>query len=214
MIGLEKGDFPYFLSKSLDLLNKNVLVIDNSKMKDLYGSLNAPGINNEDDDETVQQNGVTFVKNIAYSHRAFLLYDYVIVFHGLEVNYDYLDVSDQTYLVCNYEPKYIKALKQKFYDLKKMCTVHILLRDKINDKISDNTVVSSLTNGTDISVENVSVIPFDERDYGIYQSFTYNGVQKIKPLSADYLDVLAEITLKLTGVKQDIKYMKNIYKKA
>lgn len=206
IVGYEKADFPYYISKLLDTYGKNVLVLDNTKYGDTYFSLNNP---EENKLEPIQVGGITFARNIAWSHKFFSEYDYVLVLHGERISEEYLpkSMSDFIYVVTDYDAKHIRFLKDYFSNREEEETqeeveVKLILLDKISEKISNKTILTTLCTNTSLKIvsEEIKTVTTDETDRKMYQALTYNGSQKLKPLSVEYKEVLTSVFMELTGI--------------
>lgn len=212
-IGSENADLPYYLAKCLDGYGKTVLVLDNTRYGDAYYTQKRPDfVPQQAQEDAIQVKGITYHRNIAYSHRAFQCYDYVFILHGEYFEPSYLDnkISDMIYLVSDFEPKHIRYIKSHFMEEKeeKKYKVTLILKDMMNEKVSAKTIIKSLQANTCFDIEKHYVIPFDETDKKMYQSLSYNGTQKLKHLSSDYKDVLADIVSFMTGQENDVKKIK------
>ncbi len=197
IIGVEKGDFAYYLASILNSMGKSVMVIDNSYMSDLYDCLKRP--DDTDDSEVVQQGDVTFLKKRDISPKVSEKYDFVIVNHGMQIYGHIMKLSDYITIVSNFEPRYKKNIINRLKGLE--ATADLVLRDKLNGKISEEKILNDFSSNTSINVEDVYSFPYEEKDASLGQALAVNGHQKYTALSKEYRRVLSKIISKLTNTE-------------
>lgn len=181
--GLERGDFPYFLSRALEEKRFRVLTIDNSCSHDLFLSLKRA----DEKTDYAERGRCVYMRNKyveADRMGAFEKFDAVIMFHGLNADYDLLEMSDKVVLMTDYTPSGIRYIRE-YVDMEYMeglpkDNLILLYRDRPGPKLAEQFIQSQfgLT-----GIENEAAVDYDEGDYNAYISFCYNGVQRLKGLS-------------------------------
>lgn len=190
--GIERGEFVYYMAALLSKEGKAVLVVDNSFSNDIY---DAVGDYDQKQDFVVKQN-ITYVKNANYNRDNDGIYDFALIWHGMNIDEDELMQSDAVFLLPNYTPACLKALNQSIKN-KEMITA-VFLRDSIeSNKITEKSVAEFL----EIPLEKIAgYMVFDARDYENYLAFLYNGRQTFQNLTPSYnecLKLVAENLLEL-----------------
>ncbi len=200
VIGLENGGFPYFLTKSLEEKKYRILVIDNSFSHDLFLALN----NADETSDYVERGRTVYMRNktvLPDQMGAFEKFDIVIIYHGLNVDYDLLDLSDKMVILTDYRPSTIREILHEI-DMSYLntCTpkedLYLVYMDKPSSKISEQYLKKQLQL-TD--VENEYLIYLDEGCYNAYVNLCYNGSQSLKGLSTEYRNTLKAVRNALTG---------------
>ena len=77
--GKEKGDFPYYIAKSLASNKFKVAVIDNSYAKDLYESVHQY----KDDEQSVEKENIVYIRDAEVTDDFKEKFDYVVYYMGL-----------------------------------------------------------------------------------------------------------------------------------
>ena len=187
--GEERCDFSYYAAMLLHTASEKTVVIDNSLDKELFRSVQrAENMQVSTGKATV--NGVTFLKDIAYSPEFFSAFDYVVIFQGENYDREIAELADTVYLMPDYKPSSIERSKNRITD-----NTVVVLHDKAG-KITDKAVAEMLQ----IPHEKVlGGIPINEQDYNCYLSLLYNGKQGLKGLSNDYLEPLMYLFATATG---------------
>ena len=200
VIGLENGGFPYFLTRSFEEKKYRILAIDNSLSHDLFLALH----NADEDSDYVERGRTVFMRNktvLPDQTGAFEKFDIVIIFHGLNVDYDLLDLSDMLVILTDYRPGTIReiniAVDMNYLNI---CvpkeSLFLVYMDKSSGKISEQYIKKKLFL---TEVENENVIYFDEGSYSTYINLCYNGSQSMKGLSSEYKKTLKEIRSAVIG---------------
>lgn len=194
VVGLENGGFPYFLTRSFEEKKYRILVIDNSMSHDLFHALH----NADEESDYVERGRTVFMRNKTVQPDrmgAFEKFDIVIVYHGLNVDYDLADLSDILVLLTDYRPATIRKINDEIdmnylnlYTPKE--NFFLVYMDKPSGKISEQFLKKELFL---TEVENENVICYDEGNYNAYINLCYNGAQTMKGLSSEYRNTLKEI---------------------
>ena len=195
-----KCDFAFFMGKVLADAYPNVIVIDNSTSHELFNAVLNP-INDEDRKlEMVTRGKITYLKDIDYSPDFFKTFEYIVVYEGDTVQEGYLKHSDVLISMPDCKPTTLKNL----YEMPENC--EFILRDTVN-KLSMNSV-AQLAN---IRVKQIAgSLPYDPDDYAHYLSLLYNGRQRLKGLSDEYIQALTYVLIRITdeNERKVEKYMK------
>lgn len=195
-VGLERCDLVYYLQKLLAGLNKNVLVIDNSESHDLIITMaKFTG------DEVVQRKRTIFLKDREISG-PIDMFDYIIVYHGLNPDSSIIAKSDEIICCLTYDK--IKLEKIQFAvelaEIEKPC--HIVWRDKTSGKISEKNEEARLR----LIAKSHYITMLDPADISMYVSLTHNGSQSLKKAKTDIALAVTSLACDITGHKpNDIK---------
>ena len=195
--GEENNCFVYFTALILSAAKKRVLIIDNSRDNSLFYAVSG----GEDPEDLIRQ-GITYIKNRKYYHTPISIYDYILIWQGMEIREEELQHSNMIILLPSYEPGTLKALKKVSKFEKKIAAVFMVNATNHN-KVNDVKISEQLK----VPVEKIlSAIPYDMRDYESYLSFLYNGYQNVRGISSDYSICIKEVARLILGVdKRDVK---------
>lgn len=205
--GMEKGDFVYYLAVILAHAGKNVAVVDNSVTHDIY---NAVSMDAGADVPFVVKQNITYIKNknITENQKNSETYDYYIVWHGLRIKNEILEISDYSYMMPDYTPVQLKYFGDKIKD--KINLNGIIMRDTIvNSKVSSVLAYNYL--GID-ETQVKGIINFDEKDYENYMAFLYNGRQTFSNLSPNFNDCLKLVANEI--LEMEPKQFKKLFDKS
>lgn len=199
IVGAERGDYPYFLARMFEEKKFRILVIDNSCSHDLFLALN----NADEDSDYVERGRTVFMRNKTVARDdtgALEKFDIVIVFHGLHVDYDLIDLSDKVVCLTDYLPTTVRYIvdniDMEYIDEFNKESFYLVFLDKPSGKVSEQVIRHSLSlNG----VENEAVIYTDEGNQNAYINLCYNGAQSLKGLSGEYRNSLKEIRAAILG---------------
>ena len=194
VVGKEIGDLAYFLCKTMEEKKFRVLCIDNSCSHDLFSALKKA----DEEADYVEHGQTVYMRNKTideeYGTGAFEKFDVVIVNHGLNIDYELVDMSDFTILQTDYVPANIAYINDYIdtgylnqLDKEKFAVV---FRDRPSAKVTELYVLKQL--GID-GLELEFVVNYDEANYNAYINFCYNGIQAVKGITSEYKHVLTEI---------------------
>ena len=199
VLGMERGDYPYFLARMFEEKKFRILVIDNSCSHDLFLALG----NADSDSDYVERGRTVFMRNKTVTEDetgALEKFDIVIVFHGYNVDYNLVDMSDKLVLLTDYLPTTVRNIEDNVYleyingfDKENFYLIYL---DKPSGKVSEQLIKRSLSL---TEVENEAIIYFDEGNYNAYINLCYNGSQSLKGLSGEYKNSLKEIRGAILG---------------
>lgn len=202
IVGAERGDYPYFLARMFEEKKFRILVIDNSCSHDLFLALN----NADETSDYVERGRTVFMRNKTVTPDetgALEKFDIVIVFHGFNVDYDLIDLSDKLVCITDYLPttlRYIvENIDMEYINEFDKENLYLVLLDKPSGKVSEQVIRIALSL-TD--VENEAVIYYDEGNHNAYINLCYNGAQSMKGLSGEYKNSLKEIRATILGTKR------------
>lgn len=199
--GKEKGDFAYYIGKSLASNDKLVACIDNSYTKDLFDAVHHIDFGNE---TVVEKENIVYLRDALVNEGFSKKFDYILYYQGLnrqKVPCDYVFIMPgYTYSEVNEA----KNLGEEF-----LSRGQFILRDKTCGKISEKSIASTLSISLD---QIIGYLPLELKDEIAYLNFTYSGRQKIGDLSSELqyaiLTVIAIVT------EEDFGTVKKIYRKA
>ncbi len=206
LCGVERGDVAYYLAVILSHstnLGSTVLVVDNSYSHDIYSAVT----DEELDKEYVIKQNITYIKNALINKDYEGIFDYVIVWHGMNIREDILNNSDHIYVMPDYTRNSIKTIKEKISDFSIVDA--IVLRDSVlMNKLSDQKIAEAL--GVKPELIKYTLI-YDNKDYENYLAFLYNGRQtfgNLSPVFNEYMISLAGTILEINA-KEANKIFKN-----
>ena len=198
--GKEKGDFPYYIAKSLASNKFKVAVIDNSYAKDLYESVHQY----KDDEQAVEKENIVYIRDAEVTDEFEDKFDYVVYYMGLneaEQNAEY------SFILHDYSRVGIHKMQETDKDL--LDKSYFIMRDKVSNKVTERDVVKLLEIKED---QVLGYIPLDDKDEIAYINFSHTGRQRIKDTSIDMqLAVMSTLAI-VTG--DDMKTVKKYYRKA
>ena len=198
--GKEKGDFPYYIAKSLASNKFKVAVIDNSYAKDLYESVHQY----KDDEQAVEKENIVYIRDAEVTDEFKDKFDYVVYYMGLneaEQNAEY------SFILHDYSRIGIHKMQETDKDL--LDKSYFIMRDKVSNKVTERDVVKLLEIKED---QVLGYIPLDDKDEIAYINFSHTGRQRVKDTSIDMqLAVMSTLAI-VTG--DDMKTVKKYYRKA
>lgn len=200
--GVERGDFSYYIAALLAKAGNAILVIDNSFINDVFNSVNENG---EEDNVVLRQN-ISYMKNVKYDREYDDIYDYVVIWHGMNIQQTILLQSDVLYVLPDYTPSCLTQINKLIED--KSLITAICMRDAVeNTKISDVTALKIM----DVDSSKLRyVIAYDNKDYENYLAFLYNGRQTFSNLTPNYGTCLKALVAEVLEVDQ--KQANKLYK--
>ena len=202
--GIERGDFPYYIAAILAENDNIVLVIDNSYTHDLF-----TGVSEDMDKDFVVKQNITYVKNKSFDSSEYEgAFEYVIVYHGMNILPETIKEDDIVYILPDYNPVSLKMIRSKLPA--ELNLNGIIFRDSVmSNKISDAKGAKML--GLKPEKVTYSLI-YDSKDYENYLALIYNGRQKFTNLTPIYNECLIHAISEITGV--DEKEATKMFKKA
>ena len=201
-VGLEHEEIPYYIAQALADKNKNVLVIDNSMKHTLFLSLDRL----DESSDSVEAGKIIFLRNKAFTDDSAFLekFDCVIVYHGMNPDFEMMDLSDRNVLVLNYLTADLRDIK-KYVPLEEVSeyeNLSHLYKDKPSGKVSEAYIRKYLEIP---AVEDETSISFDENDLAMRVNFEYNGIQPVKGLSSETRSYINTFVEEVTGKKKKKK---------
>lgn len=198
--GKEKGDFPYYIAKSLASNKFKVAVIDNSYAKDLYESVHQY----KDDEQAVEKENIVYIRDAEVTDEFKDKFDYVVYYMGLN---DAEQNTEYSFILHDYSRGGIHKMQETDKDL--LDKSYFIMRDKVSNKVTERDVVKLLEIKED---QVLGYIPLDDKDEIAYINFSHTGRQRIKDTSIDMqLAVMSTLAI-VTG--DDMKTVKKYYRKA
>ena len=139
VMGLPQCDIAYYLARAFNAIKKTVLVVDNSRYHELFKS-----IPNPDNEKMVQTGDIYYIENIKYSEEFFAQYDFVIVYHGMDIRDELNAASDYRYLITDYSPITTERLRTELDRQEDTLKYHIIYRNKVSGKIQEKMILQEL----------------------------------------------------------------------
>lgn len=208
IVGLERGDYPYFLTKAFEEKKYRVLTIDNSSRHEVFLSLK------RDDEEAdyVERGRCVFMRNKCVEEdetEALEKFDIVIVFHGMNVDDYLLEISDKVIFTTDYLPFTVNEISS-YVDMQMIEEVpkenlFVIYRDKVGNKLDEKYILRQygLT-----AVENEAAVDYDEGNYNAYVNYCYNGSQQLKGISSEMKAAINLIKTVIVGEEKKKKKKK------
>lgn len=195
-VGLERGDFIYYLASVLSVTAK-ILVADNSVTGDLFKAVN------KSDDTVYEYRNITYVRNLDIAasdmDNAENSYDYILIYAGQDVEDVYFESSDLHVLAM---PDCTKASIDTVaaipYDLSSDETI-IIMRDYCNKKISEKSL-SVMLNVNAGKIAGKMMLSL--QDIASYIALTHNGKQNVKGISDDMRAALTYVVAQIQGLNE------------
>ncbi len=200
--GVERCDFVYHLGRILSSISSTVIVIDNSKDKELYLSVQQPLYEKDKDVYVAKRSDIVYLKDVAYSPEFFEAFEYVLIYDGILPELTDIEKSDYTVILPDYRP----ATLQHFKNMPE--NVEFIMRDRAG-KVNERAV--ALTMGVKPN-QIIGALDYDDRDYAAYLSLLYNGRQKLIGISGEYIIALTYVISKIMGInmKEASKIVKKV----
>lgn len=184
IMGLPICDIPYYLTRILNSTGAKVLLIDNSSEHAIFNMLRKP-----QGDKTAVIGNIVVIYNRRYSETFYNQFDYVVVYHGYEVNEEINQKSDLRFLETDYIQFTTNRIKQVLGNMHDL-PYHIIYRDKISNKITEKIILKEL--GIDEPAGEY-ILTYNESDYMCYLNLLRNGSQQLKGTSADMKDFFKSV---------------------
>lgn len=198
--GKEKGDFPYYIAKSLASNKFKVAVIDNSYAKDLYESVHQY----KDNEQSVEKENIVYIRDAEVSEDFEDKFDYVVYYMGLN---EAKQNAEYSFILNDYSRVGIHKMQETDKEL--LDRSYFIMRDKVTNKVTERDVIKLLEIKED---QLLGYIPLDDKDEIAYVNFSHTGRQRIKDTSVDMqLAVMSALAI-VTG--DDMKTVKKYYRKA
>lgn len=182
-IGKERCELPYFMYRMARIMNRNVLVVDNSVRGDLYRS-----IANAESDYTDMGSSV-FVRNCYIKAAEAEKFDVTLIYNGINVVPHPYEISpDYTYVETTMERVDVEDVKKAYEATGIKNPATLVVTDVTAKKYSVGTLVKNLG----LNAESCYMIPFDIKFQNKYLMLTHNGSVPIKGSSEDVMEFLEE----------------------
>lgn len=204
-IGMERCDVVNYLTNALKTKKIRTLVIDNSFSHDLFLSLNRA----DEEADYLEQGRIIFMRNKCVTKEdtgAFEKFDVVVLYHGLNVNYEMLSLSDYMVFQMDYLPQNLRQLSTMLdlneigsFPAEKTVYLH---RDKGSAKVSEAQICKFLNLPVP---EQESIIYFDEGNQNAYINFLWNGSQETKGVSNEIKTLITSLQTWLIGSEKKKK---------
>lgn len=199
IVGLERGDYPYFLTKTFEEKRYRVLTIDNSSRHEVFLSQKRE----DEEADYVERGRCVYMRNKCVEEEeteALEKFDIVIVFHGMNIDNYLLEISDKVIFTTDYVPATIDEIN-RYVDMQMIEEVpkenlYVIYRDKVGNKLDEKYILRQygLT-----SIENEMVIDYDEGNYNAYINYCYNGSQQLKGISSEMRAAINMIKTVIVG---------------
>lgn len=207
--GVERGDIVYYTAKLLAAGNKSVLCIDNAKRHDLFETVKEDMTGKAAKGERQEKRyvnhfrfkgSIVYTKNALYSRDAFERFDYVLIYHGMDIDKLLFKKSDVRFVMTDTDRFNREDLSRALSAIKEELPVYALFVDVFYGKIREKEFVESLVENEEHLLGSAT-LSFDPVDVEAKQAWQYNGAQKVKVLSPSMKELLLFVNETITGVK-------------
>lgn len=205
VLGIARCDIVYYIARLLNAADKTVLIVDNTLDNGLFHSIRKP-----EGEDMAQIGNIAVISNKKYSEYFFSQYDYVLIYHGMNMNQELCEASDFRIMVSDYHPYQTARIRSKMRKLSKNLDYYVVCRDKVSSKVSDKDILQELGIKSSNVIETYE-ISYNDTDYMCYLNLLRNGTQQPKSTSSEMRDFLKNILYHfLSDIPQ--KEVQKIYK--
>lgn len=198
-VGMERCDVIVYLANMFRTKRIRALLIDNSCDQDLFGSLNRADYKLD----YLEQGRIVYMRNKCVEPDdlgAFEKFDVVVVYHGLNVNYDMVNISDYVVLQTDYFPANIRTI-MNCMELDRVLSLPLenimyVYRDKGSTKVSEAQIKKMMDIPT---VDNEQILFYDEGNFNAYLNYCWNGSQETKGVSSEMKMLVSTLQSWLVG---------------
>lgn len=199
-IGMEQCDILYYISDYGIKQGKKVLVVDNSFSNDMYKAFTTI-----EDGVFVEIGDLMVVKDIQYNENFYSKFDYVFVYHGMNLEKESYEKSDYLYVMTNYMPVQVEKIKE--IPLDKDRVHHMIFRDKVLKKITEDYIVETIG----IQAGDTYVLNVEPKDVELYMLIVYDSFRKLVGCSQEMYDMLLKAGMEIYDIEE--KQMRKIMRK-
>ena len=189
--GVKRGDVVYYIAKLLATFDEPVLVVDNSDQHDTFRSVHHKG----DIDEAYVRN-ITFVRDIAFSERMISAFNYVVVYHGMDIEPTWWNNSDDRFIVTNYDRFDIDDIRDAMAHVAPE-PIGLIFTDKVSGKITERFIVEMLNLPEEV-IEHAIEIPRDDAIEAAKLSLQHDRIYKVAKLPSTMKKALTDIFDRIT----------------
>lgn len=186
--GTKRGDIVYYTTKALASCNEPVLVIDNSRQHDLFGSICVP--DNKIRDITVRN--ITYVKDADFSANVMNDFRYIVIYHGTRISQQWWNNSDIRFIMTNFDRFDVEEIGNAFRmaNIDPSGAIPVFF-DRRSSKIKDLTILQTIgIDKKDAKTDVFLELEPDESSAANWIAFQYNGSQKLSKLSKQMQKVI------------------------
>lgn len=173
--GVKREDVVYYISKLLATFDEPVLVVDNSEQQGVFRS-----VHHRDEDGEIYVKNIAFIHNIAYSERMVDVFQYTIVYHGMEIDQTWWDHSDERFLFTNYDRFDVDDIRDMLRNVD-IGYMGLIFTDKVTDKITERYLVEKLELPKGV-LDDAIEIPREDSIEAARIAFQYNKIGKVNRL--------------------------------
>lgn len=163
VIGIGGNDIMYFLVKAAISASKKMLYVDNTEDGAVFE------LNRKDDtDGCICMDNVSIVRNMAYEEAVYKAFDYVVINHGMQVDKEILEASNELFVITDYDRFHLAKIATV---LKKaeIGKASVIFCDKQNEMITEGYICSYFG----ISSLQEYILEYAEANHAIYISLTH-----------------------------------------
>lgn len=208
--GKERCDIVFALIQTAVAARKNVLVIDNSLMGDLFSVYSAGDQSND----VIEVENLVIARNRMPSENQMREYDATFVYSGLSTIKKAVTTWADTYIIAPgneaEEIRRMVLITNYINSLNDVQDFIVIQRDVTRDKKRTlPTVVKELG----VQPSHTYVLSYDSYSYAAYVALTINGGEGLKGVSEDMCDLATElVSVVLQADEKKIKQYQVLYK--
>lgn len=187
VMGLPQCDVVYYLARALNAIKKTVLVVDKSRNHAMFKSIQKP-----EGELMVQTGNIYYVDNMKLSEKFMSAYDFVIIYHGMDIRDELNAMSDYRYVVTDYSPITTEKLQSEISRQEDTLKYYVIYRNKVSNKIQEKMILQEI-GIPEKNVKESYLLSLNETDEMCYQILLRNGSVKPKVTSLEMKDMITAI---------------------
>lgn len=179
--------FAYYASKLFAKLGYMVMAIDNTSGHEMFRVMSK-----DEDVNVAESENLVCLCDTAFSPEPFSACDYVVVWHGMDIDEKIWNMSDLRVVITDYDPFHVEELAAMLADVRN--EVHTVFINKSTGKIKEKDISKKLgiTKDVYVTIGN-QIVEFESGDASAFQALEYNYLQSLKGFSSSYRDVVTDI---------------------
>lgn len=207
LAGCGNFGFAYYSSKLFARLGYKVMSVDNTFGHEMFRVMSK-----DEDVSVAEAENLVCLCDIALSPEPFSAVDFVVVWHGMDIDDQIWNMSDLRVVVTDYDPFHVEELSTALEDIGN--EAHTVFINKSTGKIKEKDIIKKLGLAKDVYVDiGHQVVDLEESDAASFQALEYNYLQSLKGFSSAYRDVVTDIVGYFIGGKDAKKNIAKIIAK-
>lgn len=190
--GKENGLYPFSFVKALRKAKPSlsILVIDNSRLQDLYYAVpKQENIGNIYDAPVLAKR--------QYTKDVFSKFDYVVVYLGENVDEEYESFANMIFVISDYGLASKRFLSE--FACASKASVQFIFTDKVSNKVTEQMMLKDMAHYDRHTIADFAVVDMAEEDQAAYINWLRDGDNNAAKMSKDYQDTIAILVKYATG---------------